>query len=402
VGEQENPVPLLSSRAALSTMIVVNVIAVSVAVYLLAGREFDLEVYRVGARTWFDGGDLYSPMLVDFVGASFPFTYPPISAPLLLPLALLPRALSGTLMIVGSAVLMVAVAYRVLLSLNWFRGDRIRMLLVSSAVSTAMLEFEPFRATLMAGQINVALMALVVFDCLVPSPKWPRGLLIGIAAAVKLTPAVFVLYFLIRRDWRAAITSGLAFLGTTVLGVLLAPSESARYWLHLIFDTDRPGSPVYAGNQSLRGLLSRLGLTGAPQTIVWALASLAVLALAVLAMRKLDPPAALVVNAVAGLLVSPISWTHHWVWVLPALLVLAADGRRVVATLVAVAFVVGPLLPVPNTGLQELDWTCWQRLLGNSYVEISVLALVLIATRRTSLPAPQAQPPQRQPLPSGG
>ncbi|AHH94699.1 glycosyltransferase 87 family protein [Kutzneria viridogrisea] len=393
---------MLSSRAALATMLVINAVAVGIAVALLGAREFDLEVYRVGARTWLDGGDLYGPMLVDFVGASFPFTYPPVSAPLFVPLALLPRAVAGTLVIVVSAVLAVAVAYRVLLSLDAFPGDRRKRLLVASALCTAALEFEPFRATLMAGQVNVVLMALVVFDCLVPAPRWPRGLLIGIAAAIKLTPAVFVLYLLLRRDFRAALTAGLSFLAVTAVGVAVAPGESARYWLDLMWRTDRPGSPVYAGNQSLRGLLARFGLTGSTQTLLWALASLLVLVLAVLAMRRLAPPAALVANAAAGLLISPISWTHHWVWVLPAILVLAAGRRWYCAGLLTAAVLLGPLLPVPNTGLVELDWTWWQHLLGNSYVELAVLGLAVTALSRRPSPAPLAPPQPRQPQPSGG
>jgi alpha-1,2-mannosyltransferase len=96
----------------------------------------------------------------------------------------------------------------------------------------AALLLEPIRSTLTYGQINALLMALVAFDCLTRAPRWPRGILVGIAAAVKLTPAVFLLFFLLRRDLRSAARAGLSFAACTGAGFALAPHDSLRYWTH--------------------------------------------------------------------------------------------------------------------------------------------------------------------------
>ena len=103
---------------------------------------------------------------------------------------------------------------------------------------------QPVRNTLNYGQVNLALMALVAADCLVRSPRWPRGALTGIAAAVKLTPAAFVLFFLLRRDWRAAVTAAVSFAVCTGAGFLLDGRDSAAYWTSVLFQSGRPGSPA--------------------------------------------------------------------------------------------------------------------------------------------------------------
>ena len=133
------------------------------------------------------------------------------------------------------------------------------------------LGLEPVLQTIEFGQINLLLMALVVLDCLVERPRWPRGLLIGIAAAIKLTPAVFLLYLLLRRDVRAAVTTVVAGAVATLLGFLVAPAESWRFWL------DNPvsgvsGSPFFT-NQTFEAVLVRAGVDGLAGRISWLLLS---------------------------------------------------------------------------------------------------------------------------------
>ena len=187
----------------------------------------------------------------------------------------------------------------------------------------AALLLEPIRSTLTYGQINALLMALVTFDCLTRTPRWPRGILVGIAAAVKLTPGVFLLFFLLRRDLRSAARAGLSFAAAPVPG-----SPSPRTLAPLL-DPDRLSAradrrtvlrlqPVHTRNP------------GPPRPSpparawLWLALCLLVAALAVTGMRGAlrtgQVTHALVLNAAAGLLISPISWSHHWVWAAPALL----------------------------------------------------------------------------------
>lgn len=177
---------------------------------------------------------------------------------------------------------------------------------------------EPVRQNLGFGQVNALLMAAIAVDVLVRHPRWPRGALIGIAISIKLTPAAFLLLFLLRRDWRALATSVAAAAASVGVAWLIMPADSAQYWFHTLKETSRIGPPYFAGNQSLKGFAFRLGLGDGASTAVWLALSVVAVVLAAVWMRRLladgAVPAALLVNAAAVLLVSPVSWSHHWVW----------------------------------------------------------------------------------------
>ncbi|MFD1052629.1 glycosyltransferase 87 family protein, partial [Kibdelosporangium lantanae] len=143
-------------------------------------------------------------------------------------------------------------------------------------------------------------------------------MLVGVAAAVKLTPAVFVLFFLLRKEYRAAMWSAVTFLGCAALAFALAPGPSVAYWTRLVFEGDRIGSPAFVSNQSLRGVFARLG-----HESLWVIPAVAVIALAVYVIPRVRLPYAVGVTALLGLLVSPVSWVHHWVWLVPLLAVLS-------------------------------------------------------------------------------
>lgn len=153
-------------------------------------------------------------------------------------------------------------------------------------------------------------------------------MLIGFAAALKLTPAVFGLYFLLRRQWGPAITSVVSGIGATAAAWLVLPTDSRQYWTETISDPSRIGGLAYSANQSLRGFLARF--TGDPlQTTLWyILAAVTVIAVALVMLRLITVgalTAAVCTNALLALLVSPVSWAHHWVWVLPMLLVVGVS-----------------------------------------------------------------------------
>jgi len=254
------------------------------------------------------------------------------------------------------------------------------------------LFLEPVHSTLEYGQVNIALLALVSLDCLRPDPRWPRGALTGLAAAVKLTPAAFVLFFLLRRDWRAAATAAGSFAAATGAAFVLDWHDSVRYWTQVITDTRRPGNPAFAANQAISGLIARAGLD--PQThagtIAWLALSAAVIVVTVLGMRRAlaaaEPAWALSLNAFAALLVSPISWTHHWVWAEPALLVLAVlawrhSWRAGLAAVAAglVTFAASPSWLLPPGHDAGLRWAPWEQVAGNSYVIFAAVVLLLSA-----------------------
>jgi alpha-1,2-mannosyltransferase len=362
----------------------------------------DLDVYRIGGRVWLRGGDLYGRLPATRSGTRLAFTYPPVAAVLLSPLSLVPMAVAGTLLTLGSIAL-VAVVLRVFLgSLD---GPASRSPWVLAWLLPPALFLEPVRNTLAYGQINAVLMALVTLDCLVGTPRWPRGALVGLAAAVKLTPGLLVLYFLIRRDYRAAVSAAASFAAVTGAGFLLAWHDSVQYWTRTVFQIGRIGPPVYAANQSIQGVLARAGvnphtLTG---TAVWLALSITVLVAAGQGMRHAfaagENAWALSLNAFAALLISPISWSHHWVWIVPAVATLAFGRRhhvrlsRVTAACGVLVFGAAPQWWFPSGDGRELRWAVWQQAIGSSYVAFGAVVLLLsaavsITPARTAPPSP--------------
>ncbi|MBF6171213.1 glycosyltransferase 87 family protein [Nocardia blacklockiae] len=352
------------------------------------GREFiDLQVYRLGVQAWWHGADMYGTLPKTTVGVGLPFIYPPFAALALSPFAMLPMHASGiAFFLVSTAAL--AVSLYLVARRAWAGGTEVALWATACAVPLGLL-LEPVHATLDFGQVNLILMVLVVADCLTARPKWKRGMLVGLAAAIKLTPAAFVLYFLVRRDYKAAATAAVTGAVASALAYAVMPGASTKYWFGGMGNVSGLSGSAFHTNQSIQGVLSRLQVPKPEFTVLWLLLAVALLALVAVAMRQAaDSPAlALAFNAVFTLLVSPISWSHHWVWVAPALLgavgVATALPRRqarvwyAVLLATAVVFVIGPQNWEPGDNNREFAWTPWQHIVGNTYVWLSVLLVAL-------------------------
>jgi len=350
--------------------------------------RIDLDVYRIGGTALANGVALYGPMPPTALGKSLPFTYPPLAAIVFSPMSAISLGEASIALTVLSLLLLFATVVVTLTSIGVL-PERTMLWIAGAAFAGALL-LEPVYSTLNYGQINIVLMALVAADCLLKKTPWPRGALVGLVAAVKLTPAVFVLYFLLRKDFRAAVVTAVSFVAGSAIGFAVSFTDSKQYWTDTLIDSNRIGKPAYAANQSITGMLARLGLDPSLRTPLWILASAAVLVVTVLAARKAlaaDMPAlALTVTALFGLLVSPVSWSHHWVWVVPTLLILGhlAYTRRSLGWALWVAtgtalFVVAPhwrLSPGRSSGL---GWPLWDQFLASSYVWWGLATLVLVA-----------------------
>ena len=363
----------------------------------LSPCRVDLDVYRIGSLTWLHGGNLYGTLPGTCAGNRLPFSYPPVAAAVLSPLAAVPSAVAGVTLTLASIALTWVV-------LRVFRGSLSSRLGLWWLMPAA-LGLEPVRATLHFGQVNIVLMALIAADCLHPEPRWPRGALVGLASAVKLTPLAFILFFLIRNDRRAAGTAAVSFGAVTGAGFILDWRDSVRYWTCIVFSTSRPGSPAFVSNQAISGVLARSGLDPHSQggSAVWLALSAAVVVVAVIGMRRAlaggEPAWALSVNALAALLISPISWSHHWVWAAPALMCLAVTGARhswrggaAAAWAGLVLFELSPMWLLPHRGDSgELSWAWWEQVIGDTYVIFGAVVLVL-AVRFTPRPGWPADP----------
>jgi len=377
-------------------------------VFGVVGWVFDLQlgvdsaVYRAGAITLLQGEPLYesNTLAPEPFWALLPFTYPPTAALLFVPLAVLPLQVAWGVL---SAVSLVAMALVIRVAIGalprpkgelpqWVSPARVTVL---SAV--LFFALEPVWRTIFLGQINLILMALVVVDVLVVCARGSRwgGVMVGVAAAVKLTPLIFIPHLLFTGRRMDALRAMGTFIGLQVLMFALIPSDAWRFWTHTVFNQGRIGPMHWAGNQSLNGLFNRM-TDLAPWASNAAIAAGLLLApLAVWLMLRFHrsgrPLEALLVTAFYALLLSPVSWSHHWVWAVPLIVVLVSKlphadpaktrKRWVAAGGVFVVFVSCVLLVLPNGRNLELHWEFWQYILGSAYLLVPIVLVAVLAGR---------------------
>jgi alpha-1,2-mannosyltransferase len=386
-----------------------------------ATYRIDIDVYRMGGRAWLNGQPLYADgvMFETRAGLGLPFTYPPLAAIAFAPFAFFPlswasaaiTAVTFVLLIVSMAIVLTRLDVWPQTSITtepaWLR----RGWLAAAVVAPAVVYLEPIRANFDFGQINVVLMTLVIADCVPRRTPWPRGILLGIAIALKLTPAVFLLYFVLRRDVRTLVLAAASAAAATLIGFVFAWRDSLEYWTDTVRNTDRIGTATLNTNQNIAGALARLGLGESPRFALWTLACFAVLGLTVWAARRVlrgpasatsdtgadsatssgEPVLALVCVAMFGLMVSPVSWSHHWVWALPTVLVCAVVAYRHRHALMGAVTAAGVALMVwtPITLMPEHHETTaslWRQLVGGSYVWWA-LAVIAVAGTVSGRPA---------------
>jgi len=345
-------------RLALGAAVVAVVLA-SLAAYLFHGdlihHRIDLGVYREGGRTVLDGRRLYDPSFGHDLVPPLPWTYPPFAALVATLLAPLPPRVADVAWTTASLAVVVgvlAVAFRPLLE----RAGRAAAW-VLTGLSLALVWTAPVNDHLGFGQVNLFLLALVLGDVLPARTRLPRGVGVGLATAVKLIPGVFVLHLAVTGRARAAWVGVLTFAAVSGASALVLPADSRRFWTHTLFDAGRIGDNPFS-NQSIRGALLRLLPTGAA-TALWLPLAAAVLVLGLRQARSAHaaaaPLLAAVLTGLTGVLVSPISWIHHLVWLLPALGLLVGDGRDRRRVGLAVALAAALWARLPYLGQDLLD-----------------------------------------------
>jgi len=313
--------------------------------FAIAYRPFDLNIYLWGGRAVTEASRLY---LVQ-AHANW-FTYPPFAAALFVPLAALPTVI---VVLAWELATVAAFAWACLLSLR-LAGCQPSKAAVAAVVAAGLL-LEPVYHTLFLGQVNVFLLALVLTDIWRVARGKRAGAGIGVAAAIKLTPAIFVVLLLLTRRTKDALIAAGAFAACALIGYLVDPSASRLYWTRLFYDTSRV-RVTYISNQSLDAAAARIlggvGHVGTWLVAVEVIVGLLGLAVATWLARRADWLGAAAVTGMTGLLISPVSWTHHWVWSMPALIVLLRGGTasRVIAAGGYLVFVLAPMWWTPHPG----------------------------------------------------
>jgi alpha-1,2-mannosyltransferase len=311
--------------------------------FAVAYRPFDLSIYLWGGHSVTEGLRLYLvPAHANW------FTYPPFAAAVFTPLAALPTVVVDVAWELASVA---AFAWSCVLALRLagYRPSRP----VLAAVLGAGFLLEPVYHTLYLGQVNLFLLALVMTDIWRAARGRTAGIGVGLAAAIKLTPAIFIVLLLLTRRTKDAVIAAGTFASCALAGYLVDPSASRLYWTRLFYDTARVNA-TYISNQSPYAAAARI-MGGVSHVGSWYLAIpllLGALGLAVAATlaRREDWLGAAAVTGTTSLLVCPISWTHHWVWIMPALVVLLRGG-----TAGRIAAVCGYLL----FALAPMWWTPW-------------------------------------------
>ena len=332
--------PLLSAAI---TVIVSTILA---AVH----RQIDLGTYLLGGAHAFHP-DLYR---VVYRPTGLGFTYPPFAAFWFAPVAHLPARLDQiafTWCSLAGLFVVLAVCLRATCPNLRYRTVAWWSLLLL----TPMALLDPVRETILLGQVNILLAAAVIADMTLIRPE-RRGVLVGLAAAIKITPVILIPYLVLTRQagaWRRATG---AFIAAAGMGAVASPQASWTYWSHDVWNPGRAGGLAWVGNQGAVAVVERLlhhPLNSATTFGIIAVAAGAGLWIVVKAHRRSWPVLGFLVMEATESLASPISWSHHFIWIvlLIAWLALAADrpahGQRW-AAVVAVVFWAAPFWWVPH------------------------------------------------------
>lgn len=356
--------------------------ALSYAIYSRFGaprNEYDLRIYYSALNFWHGGNDLYAFTQQDPVNGLLGFTYPPVAAILMSPMTSL--SIRPIVVITGLAIAFATVGLTFLSLRERIRLRRPQMLLATGLATAAAFCLQPISQTAAYGQVNTFLALLVMFDIFVLSrrgSKW-AGVGIGLSMAIKLTPAIFLLYLVIGKQWRMLRMSVGTAATATILAGVIAPVASWHYFTSALWNSSRVGVLDNTANQSLNGTLARFGPMP-PDKVVWIAAALIVAGLGSVRIHRAiaagDTLLAVTITGLLGLLISPVSWLHHAVWILPAMVLLFA---RLLTTLPTHRF----RPAAGDTRLQPEDRKATRRWIGTAALTAVGLVLFVINTRNT-------------------
>lgn len=392
---------------------------------MLTDFPIDMVIYREGVKAFMEGGEVYSvPMMAGDI--ALPFIYPPFGALVMVPLAgdWFSHAMAGDIMIVLSNLLIGLVVLLLAFALNRQRSTPFvssDVIAAASLIWGVVLIFEPVRLNNGFAQINIIIMVLVALD-LIPRKrlKWlPQGWLIGVAAAIKITPLAMLLYFLVRKEIKPIITAGVSAIIATLIAAAVRWDVAWEYFSVKLLSMGTGGDfgvqTAYQSNSSIKGAIERLYTSQENMEAASTITNIIWLCLAIITVvlggwlmvalikRGLNIEAWMI-NAFIMLLISPVSWSHHWVWVaiaIPVLLYRAITWRHLnwasgilisILSLWAILVVTVPPKWYWADGINVWDMELVFKLVMNDFVWLSVFTMLALAymLRFVPLKAPAA------------
>jgi alpha-1,2-mannosyltransferase len=384
------------SRLVVLALVVAAVGVVSAVTRVLAHDKYgiDFDVYRAAGKAVLHGKSLFSPWLEQQMGKPLPYTYPPAAALVAVPFMAVSGVSGYLIWNAFSLVLLFFVVRRAARPLLE-RAEHPGVLLL--LVVLLAYSLTPVQDEIGFGQVGIVLMAMCFFDCVPEKRRWPRGLLVGIATAVKLIPGLFIPYLWFSGRRRAAIVATATAIGCSLAGWLVLPGDSHTFWTSDVFNNSRVGNNSYFSNQSLNGMLRRAFGPNVNALFLVLAVCIAIYGLrqAVIAARAGDHLLGISMTALTGIIVSPVSWIHHLVWLAVVLLVLAGDGsnRRRVALALGLALFFSLRVPYIGDPLPAGWGYAWLAgPLKDSY-GLACLALLFTLPRLTASTRAAPQPP---------
>ncbi len=348
----------------------------------------DLAVYRQAGYDLFHNIPLYSNSFGTNLNVRLGYVYPPITSLVFVPFSLVSMNLTKwiwTVLSIAELLTVIKISFSKFIESN--KKYEIPFWLI---ISGLMLWVSPMYNNLIYGQIDILILTIVLTDLVFlqnnKRPKWlPQGLLTGIAAAFKLVPAIFILYFLITADFKRLKNSLIAFASLTLFGFIIMPSDSSTYWFHYLENTGRNDNAWYFTNQSLDGILRRLSPNH--WTDIWIPLMLAILIFgmisAIRAHKNNDEFLAIILVGTTGIIISPISWIHECVWVIPIIGYILGSGKkpsRIIFSLIYYIFATLELLQIGKRILEHNGSRITGDLLENCLGLSLILMLLILST----------------------
>lgn len=350
--------------------------------------QVDVEVYRQAGESLLTGRPIYQALTE--APQLLPFTYPPFAAILSIPLALVPFGVAGWVWTLAQVIATTAIVWYAARPLLVQAGPWLPVAL--AALTAPMIWLHPVNDGIRFGQVNAFLVLVCLMDLVRPRPRLlarvPEGMLVGLAMAIKLTPGVFVVHYLVCRRWKEAATAIATAVVVTLGAWLVLPQASFAFWGGALQDPARLGPNAGTANQAVRGVLLRIGPSGLGGTVLWLVLAGAVAVLGFWLARRFWRAGWTVAEVgTVGLiacLISPVAWVHHYHWIVVVILALlgsrpwAERPRLWAAGFVTVWF----LCRLPWWGISWLNHRDWPRLPGrllqNAGMAGGVIALGLL------------------------
>ncbi|GAB2738139.1 glycosyltransferase 87 family protein [Kitasatospora kifunensis] len=403
MGDRREPQQLARPRSALlgSNAMAAAAALISLGVFAIL-RHFqafsmvDMLVYRAEGQAVVSGHDLYTMRVPVWDLAA---TYPPFAAMLFVPSTWFEISVLRALVTLLNVGLLGLTAWYSFTLAGW---PRRRFRLAGTLLVAGFgVWLEPVFTTIQYGQVNLGIACLVLYDLTRPDQHRGKGIAIGIAAGIKLTPGLFAVYLLLTGRVRAAMVAGGTFLATALIGVVALPGASWGFWTKYVWDSSRVGITELVDDQSVRGAVARLlskhdpGLLATAASGLSLVLGLTIAVLAARATREIRRAEAwgVVCTAITALLLSPISWTHHWIWCVPLLILLCAESAqelsrprglrrvrwRLMLLATALVFLSYAMWLVPQAGGLGVPWY-WQ--LPSSVYPVTGVVVLAVMGRR--------------------